>query len=294
MTHPSPRGPAQPYPIATTGPCLQGGRRDRNLFTVAFYEPTGDPAIFTSTEHTNGPWERGLQHAGPPSALVTRAIERLPSSIPGGGQLTRLTMDILGPVRVGEVRVSAALTRPGRAVELVEGELTSDGRVAVRCRAWRIRTAQVPIPERLLAGIPVAPPVPADAVPFENPGAGTGYLNSVDFVFVTGQFWEPGPAGVWTRLRMPLVAGEEPTATQRLMAVADSGNGLSGLFDFREWWFINTDLTVHLHRIPVGEWIYVDARSTVDPSGVGLAETELYDEKGRVGRGAQSLMVGPR
>jgi hypothetical protein len=294
MTHPSRRGSAEPDPIGTTASCLQGRDPTRNLFVVAFYEPTDDPAVFVCTERTNGPWERGVQHAGPPSALLTRAIERLPSSIPGGSQLTRLTMEILGPIKVGEVRVSATVTRPGRAVELVEGELSSDGRVAVRCRAWRIRTAQVPIPEPLLAGIPVAPPIPADGARFANPGAGTGYLNSVDFIFVTGELWTPGPAGVWTRLRVPLVAGEEPTATQRLMAVADSGNGLSSLFHFTEWWFINTDLTVHLHRIPAGEWIYVDAHSTVDPSGVGLAETELYDEKGRVGRGAQSLMVGPR
>ena len=42
---------------------------------------------------------------------------------------------------------------------------------------------------------------------------------------------------------------------------------------------------MHLHRIPVGEWIYMDSRSTLDTAGVGLAETELYDEKGRVGRG---------
>ncbi len=95
-------------------------------------------------------------------------------------------------------------------------------------------------------------------------------------------------------MRFPLVAGEEPTPTQRLVVVADSGNGLSSLLSFERWWYINTDLSIHLHRLPRGEWICVDARSTLDPSGVGLAETELFDVDGRVGRGAQSLLVGPR
>ncbi len=260
---------------------------------MAFYLPTDDPADFESTDRTTGPWEAGVQHAGPPSALLTRAIEGLPTSIPGGSQLARLTMEILGPVPVGPVRVEAAVARPGRAVELVEGTLSAGGRAVLRCRAWRIRTAQSAVPESLLAGVPTAPPIPGDRTPWVSP-SGSGYLSSVEFVFVGGSFAEPGPAQVWTRLRVPLVEGEDPSPLQRLMAVADSGNGLSSVLPWQGWWFINTELSVHLHRVPTGEWIYVDAHSTVDPTGVGLAETELYDEKGRVGRGAQALMVGPR
>lgn len=258
----------------------------------AFYLPTADPDVFLATPLTEGLWEPQTQHAGPPSALLTRAIERLPSTIPGPSQLTRLTMEILGPIRTGEVRVRTNIARPGRAVELVEAEMESANKVVVRSRAWRIRTAAIELPPMPPAAI--APPVPDSEATFRNPEWLHGYLGALDFHFVHGHFEVPGPAAVWTRLRYPLVAGEEPTPTQRLMATADSGNGLSSQFNFHEWWFINTELTVHLVRPPVGEWVYVDARSTLDRSGVGLAETELYDANGRVGRGAQSLMVGPR
>jgi acyl-coenzyme A thioesterase PaaI-like protein len=258
----------------------------------AFYLPTADPDVFLATPRTEGLWEPQTQHAGPPSALLTRAIERMPSTIPGPSQLTRLTMEILGPIRTGEVRVRANVVRPGRAVELLEAELESVDRVVMRARAWRIRTAAIELPPLLPA--PTAPPIPHAEATFRDPAWLHGYLGAVDFRFVHGHFEVPGPAAVWTRLRYPLVAGEEPTPTQRLMAAADSGNGLSSQFNFHEWWFINTELTVHLVRPPVGEWVYVDARSTMDRSGVGLAETELYDATGRVGRGAQSLMVGPR
>ena len=61
-----------------------------------------------------------------------------------------------------------------------------------------------------------------------------------------------------------------------------------------EYLFINTELTVHLFRLPVGEWVCLDAVSRIDPSGVGVAESILWDEVGRLGRGNQALLVAPR
>ena len=78
-----------------------------------------------------------------------------------------------------------------------------------------------------------------------------------------------------------------------MLVAADSGNGLSAELDIG-WYFINPELTVHLHREPVGEWVCVDAATTVTPGGAGLATTTLSDEAGPVGVGAQSLLVGPR
>ncbi|HWH28519.1 MAG TPA: thioesterase family protein, partial [Mycobacteriales bacterium] len=91
----------------------------------------------------------------------------------------------------------------------------------------------------------------------------------------------------------PLVPGEEPSPLQRVLAVADSGNGLSSELDL-SWYFINPELTVHLHREPVGEWLCVDAVTTVSSGGAGLATTALSDLDGPVGVGAQSLLVAPR
>jgi acyl-coenzyme A thioesterase PaaI-like protein len=220
-----------------------------------------------------------------------RTIERLPSSIPGASQIARITVEILGPVPTEPIRVRAAVARSGRAVELVEAELEAAGRLAIRARAWRIRSADLALPA--MPDVPAPPPIPTDRT-FQPPWWSSGYIEAVDFRFVSGDFDQRGPAAAWTRIRHPLLPDEEPSPTQRLMAVADSGNGLSAMLDVRKWWFINTELTVHLIRPPAGEWIYVDARTTLDRSGVGLAETDLYDTTGRVGRGAQSLMVGPR
>jgi hypothetical protein len=109
-----------------------------------------------------------------------------------------------------------------------------------------------------------------------------------------GAFDQPGPATVWARQRVDLVDGEEPTGLQRLLTVADSGSGASGWLDPREWWFINPELTVHLHREPVGEWICLDANTVIGPDGVGTAYSVLHDCSGPVGRGAQALLVRRR
>ena len=81
--------------------------------------------------------------------------------------------------------------------------------------------------------------------------------------FAAGGWDEPGPATVWTRLRVPVVAGEEPSRPQRVLAVADSANGVSAVLPFGDWLFINPELTVHLRRAARGEWICLDAETTI-------------------------------
>jgi hypothetical protein len=260
----------------------------------AFYLPTGDPDRFVATPHTEGPWSAGLQHAGPPCALIARAVERVASSVSGSAQVARMTVEILGAVPVAELTVRAAVTRPGRSVERVEAELLADDRPVLRARAWRIRSTPIELPADAVAIPQPPPPRPAAASAFADPLWRAGYLRAIEWRFVEGHFERRGPAVVWARQRVPLVAGEEPRPLQRLVVLADSGNGLSRLLDMQGWWFINTELTVHLHRQPAGEWICVKARTTLDEHGSGLAETTLYDETSRVGRGAQALLVGPR
>jgi hypothetical protein len=254
----------------------------------AFFLPQGDDR-WLATVHTTGPWDVRFQHGGPPAALLGRAIERCE---PRDDLLVaRTAVEILGPVPVGEVSVRARMLRPGRSVELVEAVLSADGRDAVRAAAWRIRrtdAGDVPPPQ------PSPPAIPAAAFAMPDAGWVDGYLSAVEWRFAAGRFDQPGPATVWSRLRHPLVPDEELSPLQRVLAVADSGNGLSSELDLRTWHFINPELTVHLHREARGEWVCVDARTTISTGGAGLATTVLSDADGPVGVGAQSLLVAPR
>jgi hypothetical protein len=273
----------------------------------AFFEPTDDPSRFATTSHCSSAWATTLQHGGPPAALLVRTVERCASSIEGPTQITRCTVDIFGPLPIAEVTATAHVVRPGRRVELVEASLEVGGRTAMVARAWRMRIAELdlPVPAGVVAVQQDVPGFPRGAVhlpPIPEPSATSysldiwnrGYADAVDWRFVVGSPEGGQPATVWARPRIDLVTGEVTTPMSRLLLLADTGNGLSRVLDIDTWWFINTELTVHVHRQPSSEWILLAARSTVESNGTGMTETELYDERGRVGRAAQALMVGPR
>jgi hypothetical protein len=254
----------------------------------AFYLPTSEPGVFESTEATVGPWDPQLQHGGPPSALLARAAETTESAWPG--PVVRMAVEILGPVPRSEVTVHSAVTRSGRSVELIEAELVAGGRTAVKARAWRIRTNPLELPDSVPAAEP-PPPMPEQAT-LEPWGA--PFLKAMELREAAGSWRDPGAAACWFRQRIPLVAGEPTSGLQRLMAVADCGNGLSNVLPIGDWMFINPDLTVHLERYPQGEWICLEAATSIDPGGFGLARSTLYDTHGSVARGAQSLYVSKR
>ncbi|MEU3470010.1 thioesterase family protein [Streptomyces sp. NPDC006687] len=261
-----------------------------------FYERIGRPgeARFLATEATRGPWDAGAQHAGPPAALLGRAVEERPGAR-GDMRVARITYEILRPVPIGELTVAASVLRAGRGTELIQASLTPAGADApvMLARALRIRVADEPVPE-VTQGARVAPPGEAAPSPFFPVPWETGYHSSMEARFTRGAFTEPGPATCWMRMRVPLVAGEAVRPLDRVLVAADSGNGIGAVLDIGRYVFVNGDLTVHLHRHPVGEWVCVEARTSVDPAGIGLADARLHDEKGPIGRGAQSLFVAAR
>lgn len=255
----------------------------------AFYEPLGD-GRFRSTEHTAGPWSPDSQHLGPPSALLVRALEGVPERVPSA--LARVTVEILGPVPLAELAVSASVERPGRSVELLSAEISAGGRPVVRAKAWRIiRSDTTSVATR--AGAPLPPPEQGRRLSRPE-GWSFGYLDALEWRALRGSFEEAGPATVWARQQVDLVAGEAPSQLQRLFTVVDSGSGVSNQLNPRDWWFINSELTVHIFRDPSGEWIGLDSTTTIGPHGVGTALSTVHDQHGPVGTCTQALMVRPR
>ena len=177
-------------------------------------------------------------------------------------------------------------------VELLSAELLAGDRAVARASAWRIATSDTTaVVANAAEALPSPEDVPESAWPDDWHG---GYLDAMEWRAVAGDLSKPGPATVWVRQRVALVEGEKPSPLQRLFTVADSGNGVSNLLNPREWWFINTDLTVYIQREPVGEWVGLDATTFVGPHGVGTATSKLHDVTGQLATGAQALLVRPR
>ena len=259
---------------------------------MPFYRQVAED-LFESTPYTRGPWDAASQHAGPPAALLARAVERRPGARPDM-RVARFTVDIARPVPIAPLTVTTKQVRTGRSVEVVEAELAPDGGPAImRATVLLIRSADGAAPAVVDTTTPPGPDAAAEQ-PFFPVSYEAGYHTAMEARFASGSFLTPGPATCWMRMRIPLVDSEQPSPLVRVLVAADSGNGVSNVLDWREHLFVNADLTVHLYRYPAGEWVCLDARTRIDADGIGLADTALHDETGVIGRSAQSLFVGPR
>jgi hypothetical protein len=263
----------------------------------SFFLPGDAPDRWVATELTRGPWSPALQHGGPPAALLARALERDLAAIEPASRIARVTVDFVRPLAIGPLAVEVERVRIGRQVQELRGRLLTGGRELCRMAALGIRAAAAPLDlgrsdEDAAAG---QPPPPAASAPFEFPFFTTdvGYHRGVEVRFAAGAFGT-GVATAWIRMLRPLVPGEEPSPLQRVVIAADSGNGVSAALDTDHFTFINPDLTVYLHRAPVGEWICLDATTTPHPWGIGLAQSRLHDEAGAIGCALQSLVVAVR
>jgi hypothetical protein len=258
-----------------------------------------DPAVFegqngrfVASGLARGPWDPNAQHGGAPAALLMRAFERLDGA--EGLAMARVTYEFVRPVPLGELSVEAAIARPGRRVQLLEGSILAPGGVeVVRARALRVAAADA---GGLTTEGPPLPPGPEEgrSDPLVPPHGQTMFApDAIEIRYVAGAFGG-GPATAWFRLRHPLVAGEEPSPLQRLAAAGDFGNGISATLSWDDYLFINPDLTLYLERQPVGEWICLQSETILAAEGIGTAESILFDQRGRVGRATQALLVAQR
>ncbi|TAK42397.1 MAG: thioesterase family protein [Betaproteobacteria bacterium] len=250
---------------------------------------------YRATGLTRGPWHPEHQHAGPPIALVAGAIERVAAAM----ELThiaRLTANLLRPIPIAELSVAVETDYAGRNAAHFSARLHSGGKEVARFTALAQRESPLEIPADLAGHpLPAAPGTVEASAPARFPFNQriTGYQDLIDSRLAQGSFFR-GPSAVWFRLRYPLVAGETPTAIQRVAVAADSGNGISAVLDFNRYVFVNSDLTINLLRPARGEWVCIDARTLVGSSGGGLAEARIFDAEGQIGRSTQSLSVRTR
>lgn len=252
----------------------------------AFFEPAGRQR-FAPTRHATGPWSDRFLHAGPPTALLARAAREV-CGIPAA-RLGRICVEILAPVPMAAVEVRARLARPGARISLVEADLLVADRAVMASRSWFIRQADgVPIPST-----PTAPAPPA-GVPQAVPAAWGGYVDAMQWSWVSGGFEQPGPACVWARPLVDLVAGTDNTPTERLLTLADAASGISAMARPDQLTFVNTDLTVHLLRQPQGDRFWMQASTLLHPNGSGIANGILGDPAGSLATTGQLLFVQPR
>ncbi|MBS2031847.1 MAG: thioesterase family protein [Deltaproteobacteria bacterium] len=257
---------------------------------AAFYLREG--GRFVSTVATTGPWDVRFQHGSPPVALLARELMRVAPR--EDVRLANISMDFLGPVPVAPLEVRAEVVRPGKRVELVQAIAVADGREVLRANGWRMSVAPGRSPE---AGtVEPAPPLPPTSIDtFFEAVPHFGYGDALEWRFDHGDFKTLGPATVWTRPRIPLIAGEPDDTVTRALLMVDSANGISAELDLRKFSFVPVNLSVDIARAPEkGEWTGMSASTRISADGTGATVARLFDVRGTFGYAMQALFVGPR
>ncbi len=242
---------------------------------------------------TSSPWGEGLQHGSPPTALLAHVLdERHPRA---DMRIARIAMDFLGPIPRREVQVRTRVLRPGRRIELLEGTLESGGREVVTARVWRIAVQpEGSVPPGVTPADAVPPLPPEQPQEYFSGLRDWGYGEALEWRFTDGAFGSLGRAAVWTRVRVPLIAGEPLRPLERLLLAADSANGISGELPMREWLFVPPSLSIALQRYPEGEWTFMDARTALGGDGLGVTTARYADQTGPLGIGTQALLIERR
>lgn len=246
--------------------------------------------IITST-HAAGPWNPHMQHGSAPSALVTWLAEQQPTSLPMA--VTRVTVDLMRPVPVAPLTYEIEVLREGRKIQLVGVRLLSNGTVVTTATVLKVRVEEQPLPAEI-SDAPVTVPLP-DAPGLSEPkDHSSSFVSGMTIRAVHGGFLTLGPGAIWYRANRAIVEGQPMSQAMRAVIASDFSNGSSSVLSFKEWTFLNADLSVSLARQPVGDWILLDSETWIGPDGAGLAASKLADVNGYFGRAVQSLVIERR
>ncbi len=233
-----------------------------------------------------GPWATDMMHGRLLAGLAAMAIER--DHAVDGFRPMRLTVDLFRNPPREPVEVTTSLVRAGGRVRAVDALVRLGGRDVARASSLFLRTGEDPADDH----VPVS--APWDAPSVDEIGAALDPDAAFDVVAVPGRgFGDPGPRQLWVRDARPLVAGQPVSPFVRAALVADIASPLAN-FGAAGLDYINADLTLHLGRLPEGEWIGAQTAERVAGDGVALAVTTLHDRRGPIGASTVCAVRNPR
>src|ERR1700759_25023 len=238
-----------------------------------------------------GPWAPRMQHGSAPAGLVVWAAEKLPTPAPM--RVARVTVDLTRPVPLKTLAIETEVLREGRKIQLCAVRVRADGVLTVSATVLRVKLQTDDVPPDAggpAVSLPGPDQSPEDPAQFSN----SPFVTGMQLRAARGTFGVRGPGAIWYRVQRPFVEGTAVSQAMRAVIAADFCNGTSAALDFRDWTFLNADLTVSMTREPIGEWVLLDAENWVGPEGAGLAMARLADTSGYFGRCVQSLVIEKR
>lgn len=260
--------------------------------TKALFERDGE--FFVPTPASGSPWSPKHLHGGPVVGLMAHAVEQATEN--ASLHMARLTVDLLRPAPSAPLSLTTRLVRGGKRIQVMEATLLAGDTEVARASALFLENTSVPVPDHgRFPASELAPPTGSvettlsGVAGWQNQYSPVGLHSTAKAVIVDGIKGE-GHGLAWMKLPVPLVEGVETSPTVMAATLCDFGNGVGQLRLSDDTGCINADVSLYLHRRPVGEWLGVDARSRMQEVGVGLVETTMFDAQGPVGKILQTIM----
>lgn len=254
-------------------------------------EPTSRSAYFTieaglynPTEHARGWWRHDSLLGRAIVAAIGRELGRAqgePELIPA-----RMTIDLHGMAPFAPVRIETRTVRQSRRLKLAEAVLFVGDTEFARASCQFLRPGAPP--EHAAPG-----PAPWSVPHPDALLAGSRRINRLsDVRLIAGDMGSPLPRMCWMRELQDIVLGETPSPWEVIAGQADFGSPWAHSGQQSE--YINTDVTTHIHRLPVSEWIGFEATGHEASQGIAVGHCRLHDLRGPIGHVATTAVAMKR
>jgi hypothetical protein len=234
---------------------------------------------------SRGPWSETSLHARVVAGLLAAEIERLygaPDFMPA-----RFTIDLWRLPDLSPAEIVVRPVRVGGRLKVIDAEYVSGGRSMARATCQLLRRTANP-PGRVWSPPKWDAPAPADIPP---PASGMGDMGGMWATRpITGAFGGPGPRRLWMSDVRELVGGQPLTPFVRAALAADFASPYANAGDAGLAW-INSDITLYLHRLPTTEWIGFEVVNHQATDGISIAECWLHDEAGPIGASSVAALA---
>jgi Thioesterase-like superfamily len=238
---------------------------------------TRDGDLYQPTPYSRGPWSPTSLHGRVVAGLLAQAIEQRygePEFMPA-----RFTIDMYRLPDLSAAEVAVKPVREGRRIKVIDAEYLVGGVSMARATCVFLRKSENP------EGTVWTPPnwdvpKPADIPPPQDARGGMGGMWATRPI--SGGFGTVGEKKLWMSELRDLATDEPFTPFTRVAVAADFASPYANSGDKGLGW-INSDITLYLHRLPVTEWVGFEVKNHGATDGVAIGECWLYDEQGPIG-----------
>ncbi len=241
---------------------------------------------FVPTERARGYWSRNSIQGRVLVGIVGHVLNERHG---GDGFLpARLTIDMHRMAGFAPFTIESRIIRDGGRLRLAQAVLISDGQEYVHATCQFLRDGVPPEKPRWSGGNWDVPH--PETLPQERLGEGVPLF---DWRNISGKMGSPPPRRMWMRETLPLIEGAALSPWDRLVAAADFASPWAHAVRFDPG-YMNTDVSVQVHRMPRGEWIGFEATGHEASRGVAVGQCRIHDLEGPIGFAATTALHQPR